>query len=327
MSNKRPGSPVAKLPLKPPSLSIQPSPVPQSTNNSSPSTNNSECAEGLIVRTYDYGHPEPGTERWNFSWPPPAQFPRRNWRTAVWSPPNMTANYVTPEVFQLAGKFASVAVQSALDGETPWSEVGTNGIYLALVDLMLQCRDHLRTETCYASIRSATDPSEPGFLTYPQWRRKCKAEMERIFSLAQAVVPEGVMQEITLSKCKHYCTAAILWTFGGDMDAGRWLFDDSFLPPLRHLKRIPVSFLGQYDATPEQLERYGMRRVTGRISLNTCEGDILRRAAANRKRYGEAQPLPAGLSGLPLATPVRAQTGRIPGTNLVVVPLQRRRPA
>lgn len=79
-----------------------------------------------------------GNEAWRKSWPPPAQFPREDWKSACWGVPNLSVDYVTREVFQLSGKFASVAVRQALDGVLPWSHVGANGIYLALVDLMLQ---------------------------------------------------------------------------------------------------------------------------------------------------------------------------------------------
>ncbi|GMK54263.1 hypothetical protein CspeluHIS016_0108490 [Cutaneotrichosporon spelunceum] len=130
--------------------------------------------------------------------------------------------------------------ETALDGVIPWSEVGGNGIYLALVDFMLQCRDHLHVEMVKSSIRHILDPSEPEYLTYPAWRAARESEMERIYSLKDA----------------------------------------STGPPRADIQRIPASFLGQYDPGPEQLERHAMCLVQGSISLDTDEGAILRSVAA-----------------------------------------------
>lgn len=46
--------------------------------------------------------------------------------------------YVTGGLFQWAGKFASVAVAEAIEGKVSWEVVGDHGVYLAIVDLMLQ---------------------------------------------------------------------------------------------------------------------------------------------------------------------------------------------
>ncbi|GMK56156.1 hypothetical protein CspeluHIS016_0212120 [Cutaneotrichosporon spelunceum] len=271
------------------------------------------------------GTPAPGSEAWRKTSPPPSRFPRCDWHSATWAPPNLATEHVTPEVFQLAGKFASVAVQQALDGDASWSDVGASGIHLALVDLMLQCRDHLRSETRKRTVLHYCEKQpHRGYLPYDNWLRACEEEMERIYTLAQTVVPAAAFGDITLADAKRYCTAAILSTFG--------LYADALTRPPRPLPTVPASFLGQYDATPEQLERYGMCLVGGSISLDTDEGQILRSVAAALKRSGKSGGDErkrgrgaTGLRGMPLPTPVHIPVGPIAGTSSFVKPLPTRR--
>ncbi|GMK59783.1 hypothetical protein CspeluHIS016_0803890 [Cutaneotrichosporon spelunceum] len=270
------------------------------------------------------GTPPPGTEAWRTPAPPPSRFPRDDWRGASWAPPNLATDHVTPEVFELAGKFASVAVQQALDGDAPWSDVGTNGIYLALVDLMLQCRDHMRSETGKRTVLhySEKQPNR-GYLTYDDWLHACEDEMARIYTLAQTVVPAAAFRDITAARAKQYCTAAILSTFELGADA-------LTRPQASDVPIVPAAFLGRYDATAEQLERYGMCLVRGSISLDTDEGQILRSVAAALKRSGSSGAErkrtqgARGLQGMPLPNPVHVPVGPIAGTTLCVMPLPTR---
>lgn len=128
------------------------------------------------------------------------------------------------------------------------------------------------------------------------------------------------MRGITLAESKLYSTAAIL--------AGFTLRADATTPPARgDYYSVPSSFLGQYDATREQLERYGMCVVSGSIPLNTNEGDTLRKVANVQKR-GVVDPQatrPLGLRGMPLSSPVAIAEGPIPDTNSSVTRLPIRR--
>lgn len=68
----------------------------------------------------------------------PVVFPRNEWSTAVWGVPDLYSDHVNDYTFQLAAKFASDRVQLALLGQADWSEVGANGLYLAMIDVALQ---------------------------------------------------------------------------------------------------------------------------------------------------------------------------------------------
>ncbi len=126
--------------------------------------------------------------------PRPTAFPRNDWSTAVWTPPALSFDFVTPPLFQLAGKFASDAVKDALDGRKSWDNVGSHGIILALADLMLQwcapdygsslmySRDVLRHIHCAEVVRNGT-PGYPRHTTFESWHDEYRHEAERIIAI------------------------------------------------------------------------------------------------------------------------------------------------
>lgn len=69
---------------------------------------------------------------------PEHAYPRSDWTSACWGVPNLYAEHVDSNLFQFGAKFASDAVHQALCGHIPWAEVGLNGLYLSIVDVMLQ---------------------------------------------------------------------------------------------------------------------------------------------------------------------------------------------
>jgi hypothetical protein len=135
--------------------------------------------------------------------PRPTAFPRTDWSTAVWTPPDLSCAFVTAPSSSWVGKFASDAVKDALDGRRSWGDVGSHGIILALADLMLQCRDVLRDIHCAEAVGSGT-PGYPRHRTFEGWHDEYRREAERIIAIVSTLGVEG-------SLVTHHATGAQIW--------------------------------------------------------------------------------------------------------------------
>ncbi|KLT38648.1 hypothetical protein CC85DRAFT_289333 [Cutaneotrichosporon oleaginosum] len=216
--------------------------------------------------------------------PTPCDFPRFDWSTAIWVPPDLHCEFITHGLFQLCGKFASVAVREALDGQRSWDDVGSNGILLALADLMLECLDALRLKHVAEAMRIGR-PSFSPHVTIDTWYAECRAEAARIVNIARSVVPAKAWRSlVSEDDAIKVCLDVACVSFQGIHDC---LGQPTPAMTASHLR--PATFLGKYDATADRLAEYGVGVIEGSISPASYDEDALLEEAA---QWASKHPLP-----------------------------------
>ncbi|EKD01170.1 hypothetical protein A1Q2_04493 [Trichosporon asahii var. asahii CBS 8904] len=217
-------------------------------------------------------------------------YPRSDWSSACWGPPNVAAETLDSNLFQLGAKFASDTVQQALRGQIPWDKVGINGLYLSIIDVVLQ------EQVIFVDSRLTLGATV------------C-VKKRQYGQLSTFSTPPPCIQAMSYGM-KRYCSAALIAGFRLRIDAGTY-------PPPEAFVRVDVGFLGDYMPTADRLAQYGMGIITGSVSAKATEGELL--ARAGRWAAAHPGPLPPNplLSG-PLPQPVYPPLGPIPDTNLEV---------
>lgn len=149
------------------------------------------------------------------------------------------------------------------------------------------------------------------------------AEWERIFALALTKIPADIGARINRDESLRMCLSAAVTNYGG-------LQDCSTCPPVVQHVWVPISFLRQYDTTHDQLARYGVMVIRGRVQLDMSEDELLRAAVAHEKKYGPTKYVCNPLLGRGLDKPVPMPSGPVPSgwpdTYYVAMPHQRGKP-